>query len=653
MKKIILSLLAICLGFSAISNVRLPKFFAYNMVLQREHPVPVWGWADPKEKICVQIDQQSKTTTADKNGKWKIALDPEVAGGPYQLIVKGNNTITIGDVLFGDVWVCSGQSNMEWTVKQCSHVDQDIQSANYPQIRHFLVPRAVASMPMEDVSGGKWEVCTPKTVGDFTAVGFFFARSIYEEIHVPIGLIHTSWGGTQSESWTSRDAFENTPEFKSLIAQMPKLNLDSLAKVKMTLTAHRITQLQGSFTQDQTVISKWKSPEYRDEKWPKMQVPGQWESQELGDFDGLVWLRKTFSVAEADAGKEAELELAMIDDSDDTYLNGVAVGGLHASWNTPRKYSIPKGLLKAGNNVIAVKVEDTGGGGGIYGEAANVKITIGGKVQSLAGEWKYQVEESSPNVNTVGPNSYPTLLYNSMIHPLIPFAIKGAIWYQGEANAGRSYQYRIAFPMMIKDWRNQWGQGDFPFYFVQLASFNANNGNSQRGSGWAELREAQLLTLSLPNTGMAVTTDIGESNDIHPKNKQDVGKRLAAIALHRDYGKNKEYSGPVYQSMELKGSRIVISFSHIGSGLTVRDPNGILRGFEIAGKDQVFQAAKAYIEGDKVVVFQDGVPDPVAVRFGWADDAGADNLFNKDGFPASPFRTDDWKGITAGAVFKF
>jgi sialate O-acetylesterase len=307
-------------------------------------------------------------------------------------------------------------------------------------------------------------------------------------------------------------------------------------------------------------------------------------------------------------------------------------------------------VLKEGVNSIAIRVEDTGGGGGVYGEASDMKISFGKLQQSLSGQWSYRVESALLNTG-VGPNDYPTLLFNAMIHPLIPYAMRGAIWYQGETNAGRAYQYRKAFPLMINDWRKRWGS-NFPFYFVQLATFNAENGNSKKGSTWAELREAQTLTLSLPNTGMAVTTDIGNPTDIHPKNKRDVGKRLAAIALHNVYGKNIVSSGPLYQGMKISGNQVTVTFTNTGSGLVAKGSDGKLSGFEVAGEDKIFYPATATIVGNTVVVFSASVIHPVAVRFGWADDAGADNLFNKEDFPASPFRTDNWKGITEKEKFE-
>jgi len=649
MKNIFLPLLLIVVACAAHADVRLPKLFADHIVLQRDKPIAVWGWASPKEKIVVALNNQTKTTTASKDGKWIIKLDAENAGGPYSITIKGKNTITINDVLIGEVWVCSGQSNMEWIVRNTVNAQQEMNTANYPMIHHFLVAKDISAKPLDDIKGGEWKVCSPETVGDFTAVGFYFARELYNELKVPIGLINTSWGGTHSETWTSREAFEFSNEFKSMIANMPSLDLDSLSAVREKVMMQKLQQIQPGFG-NAVNEDELKNFEYDASKWPTMDLPGLWEDKGLDGIDGMVWFRKEIIVAAEDAGKAATVELAMIDDNDITYVNGVKVGSTNL-YNAKRNYTVPAGILKAGKNVIAVRVEDTGGGGGIYGDAADMKITIDGKTQSLAGQWFFQVTALQKGNTSVGPNDYPTLLYNAMLSPLMPYTIQGVIWYQGESNAGRAYQYRKAFPLMITDWRYHWNEGNFPFYFVQLASFNADNGDSRHGSTWAELREAQNMTLAFPNTGMAVTTDIGESNDIHPRNKQDVGRRLAAIALHNVYGKQMEYSGPAYSSMQVEGNKAILTFTHTGSGLMAKDKYGYLTGFEISGADQQFHYAKAYIQEDKVVVYADSVNVPVAVRFGWTDDAKDDNLYNKEGFPASPFRTDNWKGITEDAKF--
>lgn len=643
MKKKLLPLIFI-LGIlnSSFANVHLPRIFGDNMVLQRNKLVPVWGWANAGEQVTVQFHkQEDKTVKADATGKWMVMLEPEKAGGPYTLTVKAGNTVTFNNVLVGEVWVCSGQSNMEFMVSSAVNHDQEIAGANNPQIRHIKVPLTVSATPQDDIPGGEWQVCRPQTAGNFTAVGYFFARELYNQLHVPIGLINTTWGGTMVETWTSREAFEQSDEFKNMIAGMPKLNLDSIAKVKKDEMDKKLIAIQGPLPKPGEA-DHWKEAGFDDSHWATMQLPALWESKGLPDLDGVVWFRKEITVPAADAGKEAVLELGMIDDNDVTYINGVKVGST-LGYNQKRKYTVPAGVLKEGKNIIAIRVLDTGGGGGIYGDADDMKLTINGNATALAGGWHYKVEEAITG-GTVGPNSYPTLLYNAMLKPLIPYAIEGTIWYQGETNAGRAYQYRTAFPLMINDWRWHWGEGDFPFLFVQLASFNSEDGSNANSSTWAELREAQTMTLKLTNTGMAVTTDIGEPKDIHPKNKQEVGRRLAAVALNKVYGKKNMYSGPVYQNMQVSGNKITLSFLYTGGGLVAK--GGELQGFSIAGADQKFYDAKAVIEGNHILVSADNVPNPVAVRFAWIDYAGSANLYNKDGFPAVPFRTDNWKGVT-------
>ncbi len=649
MKKTILLATVLLACITGFANVRMPKIFGSGMVLQRGKPIPIWGWAEAGEEVTVQFHkQEDKTVKADNTGHWLIMLDPEKAGGPYALTIKGSNTVTFTDVLVGEVWICSGQSNMEFRLSQAINGDKEVADASYPQIRHFKVPNTIAIAPKDDISGGEWKVCAPAIAGEFTAVGYFFARELYNKLHVPVGLINTSWGGTHSETWTSRKGFEGSDEFKTMIAGMPVLNLDSVAAIKKAAMVQQINALQGGLP-IAGEVEAWKNAALDDSKWPTIQLPGLWESKGFPDLDGLVWFRKTITVAAQDAGKEAVLELAMIDDNDIAYVNGVKVGST-VGYDKKRRYSVPAGVLQAGKNVVAVRVEDTGGGGGVYGDASELKITIGENTQPLAGVWQYKIEEAT-STSTIGPNSYPTLLFNAMLNPIIPFGMQGVIWYQGESNAGRAYQYRKAFPLMIQDWRWHWGEGDFPFLFVQLASFNSANGNSNNGSSWAELREAQTMTLSPNNTGMAVTTDIGEEKDIHPKNKQDVGKRLAAVALNKVYGKNMVYSGPVYQSMQTNANKIVLSFTNKGSGLLAK--NGALHGFEIAGSDHVFYKATALIEGDQVVVYSEKVAAPVSVHFAWADYAGDADFYNKDGFPAVPFRTDDWPALTRDGKFSF
>lgn len=480
MKKYALLTLLLLLSLGLVlADVRLPKLFGHHMVLQRDKPIKVWGWASPGEAVAVRLNEQEVKTTANANGEWELELKEEKAGGPYTLTVMGNNELVLNDVLIGEVWVCSGQSNMEWALKNTNGAEEAIKASGNNQIRHIKIQREISDRPQDDLmSEAEWKLSTPENSPSFTAVGYYFAKKLNEELGVPIGLINSSWGGTMVETWISREAFEGSETFRDRITAVPR--------------------------------------------------------------------------------------------------------------------SLPDSLISQNN-----------------------------------------------------PNSAPTLLYNSMIEPLIPYTIQGAIWYQGESNAGTAYEYRESFPLMINDWRRRWDQGDFPFYFVQLASFKAGGGTSASGSTWAELREAQSMTLSLPNTGMAVTTDIGDSDDIHPRNKLDVGNRLAAIALHDTYKMKNPYSGPLYKKMKIDDDKIRIYFDHVENGLQVNGGNELV-GFEIAGEDQVFKPADAKIVGNYIEVSNSDVSEPLAVRYGWYDDNIDINLFNSAGFPASPFRTDHWKGVTAG-----
>lgn len=650
MKNILLGF-AVLLTGTTIAQPRLPKIFGDSMVLQRNAPLRIWGWASPAESITIQFHNQSKTVQANASGAWEAVLAAEPAGGPYQLQVKGKTTITLQGLLLGDLWVCSGQSNMEMPVNsgwgKVVNAEEEVSTASYPAIRLFTVEKNIEGQPVDDVKGGKWETCSPQSVAAFSAVGYFFGRTLHQELKVPIGLISSNWGGTNIESWISNTGFKSEPYYKELVALAP---VQSTAEMK----ANREKKLQEYLKTvqldkiDISDVSQWPQAEYDDSKWNTMKAPLLWENQKPSiNIDGLVWLRKEVVIDEADAGKPAVLKLAMIDDNDVTYVNGVKVGGI-TGYNVPRVYNINTGVLKKGKNVIVVRVEDTGGGGGIYGEQADCSLTIEGKTVSLAGDWKYRVEKMI--VPGLGPNDYPSILYNAMIHPIEKLSIKGAIWYQGENNAGRAVEYRKAMPLLINDWRKRFQQPNLPFYYVQLTSFNSANGNSNDGSTWAELREAQTMATSLPNTGMAVTIDIGDSKDIHPRNKQDVGKRLAGLALQKTYGISKIASGPVYKSMQVQGNKAVIQFTGVGKGLT--STQGVVSGFEMAGADQRFYPAKATVAGTTVVLLADEVTNPVAVRYGWADDDSNANLFNKEGFPAAPFRTDNWKAKTEGVKYK-
>ena len=644
-KSIVFLFLISCLMANA--NVRMPLLFSDGMVLQRNKEIPVWGWADANEKVEVHFNKQTKTITTDASGKWMVKLDSEKAGGPFELTIIGKNKIVIKDVLVGEVWICSGQSNMEFQMYKTMNSEKEIADSDYPMIRHFGVAQDLSGSPKEDLKEGKWAVSNKENVKDFTAVGFFFAKKLYAELKIPIGIINTSWGGTCVETWTSREAFEKSDDFKAMIAEVPSVNMDVIFETYKKSLLDNIKKVQG-FEVTAANENQFKELGFNDANWPEMKVPSLWENQQIGNIDGVVWMRKTIVLSAEQAKKEAVLYLSKVDDEDVTYVNGVQVG-TNNIWEAKRIYKIPIGVLKEGSNVIAVRIADYTGGGGIYGDPADLKIDFKDSIVPLEGLWKFNVV----NVKiSVSPNSYPSLLYNAMVNPLIPYAFQGVLWYQGEANVWRAKQYKKAFPLMITDWRAKWNQGNFPFYFVQLSTFNEFNGNSKVGSRWAELREAQTQTLQLPNTGMAVTTDIGNAKDIHPTNKQDVGKRLAAIALNNVYGKKRVYSGPMYKSMEIKANQIILTFDNTGSGLSSSDNGENLKGFEIAGADKVFYSAKAIIKNNTVIVSSEKVPNPVAVHYGWADDDTDINLFNKEKFPASPFRTDDWDMITANEIYK-
>ncbi|WP_163409925.1 sialate O-acetylesterase [Flavobacterium ajazii] len=630
----------------ANANVRMPLLFSDGMVLQRNKEIPVWGWADTNEKVTIHFNKQTKTIQADKNGKWMVKLDSEKAGGPFELTIAGKNKIVIKDVLVGEVWICSGQSNMEFQMYKLPDFETKKEQANYPMIRQFGVVQDLSGTPKEDLKAGKWAVSNKENIRDFTAAGFFFAKKLYDELKIPIGIINTSWGGTCVETWTSREAFEKSTAFKDMIAEVPTVNMDEIFENYKKSLLGNIKKIQGfDVTLDNE--DQFKAFEFNDTNWPEIKVPSLWENQQIGNIDGIVWMRKTVVLTAEQAKRNAVLHLAKIDDEDITYINGVQVG-TNNIWEKLRVYKIPAGVLKEGKNVIAVRITDYTGGGGIYGDSTDLKIQFKNSNVALEGLWKFNVVQVKISVS---PNSYPSLLYNAMVNPLVPYAIQGVLWYQGEANVWRANQYKKAFPLMIQDWRTKWNQGNFPFYFVQLSTFDEFGGNSKKGSRWAELREAQFETLKVSNTGMAVTTDIGNAKDIHPTNKQDVGFRLAAIALNNVYGKKQAFSGPIYKSQEIKGNQVILTFDSVGGGLTT--PNiTALRGFEIAGADKVFYSAKAIIKENKIIVSGENVPNPVAVRYGWADDDTEINLFNKEKFPASPFRTDNWEMITANEKYK-
>jgi len=649
----ILPVLIFSLVFSAArADVTLPHLFSSKMVLQRGIEIQVWGWANPEERVTVALGDQKESVKTNREGIWTLKLGSMEAGGPYEMHIRGKNEIVLKDILIGDVWVCSGQSNMEWPVSRVNHAEFEIEHANYPEIRLFTVPNKISSKPLMDTDETEWLHCTPETIPPFSAVGYFFGRDLFKDLDVPIGLINTTWGGTVAESWTSRETIAEDPDFKDRLAVLENLNIPEVneeLEKEFDQWQAKLREMDAGYSQGEYI---WADPETDISEWPVMELPAFWEDRGFQEMDGVVWFAIDFELPLGVAQMGVEINLGPIDDSDMTWVNGQLVGQIFNHYNWNRKYQVDPGILEEGMNRLVVRVEDYRGGGGIWGQENQLYVKSDEFMKSLAGEWHYQVGSdqipSNPPQTSFGPNSFPTLLFNAMIHPLLPFAIKGAIWYQGEANAGRAYQYRRVFRQMIEDWREHWGQGDFPFLFVQLANFMESKPIPSE-SEWAELREAQTLTLTLPNTGMASAIDIGEADNIHPRNKQEVGRRLELAALKIAYGRDVVYSGPMYHSMRIEGNRVYIEFNHVGSGLEVHDPYGYLKGFTMAGTDRKFHWARADLVDDHtVVVYSPEVEEPVAVRYGWADNPYDLNLYNEEGLPANPFRTDDWAGITTG-----
>ena len=637
----------ILISFTSKADVTLPKIFSSNMVLQQGIEIPVWGWADKNERIRVTFNNETVRTRADKDGNWIIKLPVQKYGGPHTLTINGKNTVEFTNVMVGEVWIASGQSNMEMRVDQCNNAEEEITAASYPSIRLFTVPKAVAQFPQNDISDGEWMECSPETVGAFSAVAYFFGRDLHEKLEVPVGLIHSSWGGTVAETWISGNTISDDPDFKNQLTELQQMDLEQYRQAKL----EQIREILGGEvpTEDKGMVDGepvWTGLDYNDGNWRSIKTPMYWENQGYIDIDGIGWYRKEITLNEEQTNSNLTLHLGKIDDSDITFFNGIEIGKTENEYDKERVYSIDKKYLKPGNNMIVVRVHDTGGNGGIWGDPENQFLAIGNEKKDISGDWKFRISKAEVGAVNVGPNSYPTLLYNAMIKPLVPYGMKGAIWYQGESNAGRAKQYQRIFPALINDWRDHWQQGDFPFLFVSLANYMEPP--EQPGeSSWAELREAQTMTLSLPNTGMALAIDIGEADDIHPKNKQDVGKRLARDAFKIAYNMDVVNSGPMYDSVEFKDGKAFVTFSEIGSGLKIKDKYGYIKGFSIAGADKNFHWAKAeQINENTVAVYSDEVLNPVAVRYGWADNPEDVNIYNKEGLPANPFRTDDWPGIT-------
>jgi sialate O-acetylesterase len=612
------------------------------MILQRDSKINIWGWASKGEKIKIKFNGKNFKTTANTDGKWLLQLPPMKAGGPYTMNIDASNHIVINNILIGDVWFCSGQSNMVHQMKLHSvRYADEIANAHYPEIRHFWIPNMTdLNGPHDDLPLGYWKSANPQDVLDFSAVAYFFAKKIYEKYHVPIGLINASVGGTLIEAWTSEEGLKEFPNIAATIQ-----------KNKDTSYVNGITRKRSvNSDQKQTdlgMIGSWFDPGYIPKEWRTINIPGYWEDQGVKDLDGVVWYRKEIDVPASMTNTPSKVFLGRIVDADFLYINGKMVG--NTTYQYPqRRYQIPAGILNAGKNVFVVRVINNSGKGGFV-PGKPYCLIAGNDTIDLKGDWQYKVGDVFPPAhgggNNFSLNNQPTALYNAMVAPVIHYTIKGFLWYQGEANSSRAKEYAKLLPAMIADWRSKWKEGDIPFLYVQLPNFMEVNYLPSE-SQWAELREAQLRSLSVPNVGMAVAIDLGEWNDIHPDRKKEVGERLALAAEKLAYGENNiVYSGPIYQSSTIDGNKVIISFTNTGSGLVSNDGEELSQ-FAIAGADKKFVWAKAKIvqgtpgEGDKVIVWNDDVPNPLYVRYAWADNPDNPNLFNKEGLPASPFRTD-------------
>ncbi len=673
-----IAVLAFWFGASHLAlagDLKLHSLFTSDMVLQRDLPIKIRGHAAAGATVKASLAEQSAAAQADAAGAWLVTLPARPAGGPFELTVEaGAEKVALTGVLVGDVWVCSGQSNMEWPVVRSMNSEAEIAAADHPQLRLFLVKKNSILEPQAEVEG-EWKPCSPASVPGFSGVGYFFGRALQAHLNIPIGLIGTYWGGTAAEAWTPKAKLEGDPELAYLA--------DALAEKKRESDQRKV-EFERNQKDYQEFFKKWKDVPFKSDADGRVLDPGNqgegmgWAKPDFDDgawkpvtqpanlgntynMDGAVWYRKMIDIPAAWAGQELTLSLGKIDDYDVTYFNGEKVGAIGKEtpewWQTPRVYKIPAALVKAGRAVIAVRVFDDFSDGGFGGPAAEMKLApAAGEPLALAGEWRLGVEVAM----NVKPLQYrvpvlPTTLYNGMIQPLIEFPIKGAIWYQGESNAGRAYEYRKLMKTMITSWREAWQEPDFPFLIVQLANFTAAP-VEPGDSAWAELREAQTMAQELPKVGQALAIDVGVAKDIHPTNKQDVGARLALAAQAIAYGETLVYSGPVYKSMTVEGDKIRLSFDHVAGGLIVGQkeglepvkevPGGELKQFAIAGEDQKFHWAKAVIDGATVVVSCPEVTAPKSVRYAWANNPEGCNLYNREGLPANPFRTDDWPCIT-------
>jgi sialate O-acetylesterase len=621
-------------------SLRVSRLIGDHMVLQRDTPLLLWGWVEPGNTVRVAVNDRSFVATTAADGGWQVRLPAMPAGGPHTLtFTSGAERIRASDVLVGDVWICSGQSNMEWTVADSKDAAREIASATDGAIRQFKVPQSWSERPESELTGGTWEVADSAHVATFTAVGYFFARDLRKHVRVPIGLINTTWGGSGITPWMSRQALAlDDAAFEAIMRR----ERDHERRLMEALR----TRLGTVPTRDEGLVdgvAHWAAPALDEAAWSPIEVPKIWESQGYDGLDGVAWYRTTFTLSDVEARSGIRLGLGMIDDGDITWVNGVEIGRTDG-WNRTREYDVPSSVLRTGPNVLAIRVQDWQGGGGIHGSQDLVYLSAGGARRSLGRDWRFRVGAVMVGTDGQRINKIPTVLYNRMVHPMLRYRVKGALWYQGESNANTvddALAYRSTFADLITSWRREW-KSDMPFLWVQLASFMAPDTTPPATSGWATLRESQSAALTLPRTAQVIAIDVGDADDIHPRNKQDVGARLALAARRVGYGQNVVHSGPVYRAHEMRGDRIAIEFDHVAGGLVAHGGDRVPRGFAIAAEDRKFVWAQARIEGRRVIVWSERVARPVAVRYAWGNNPDQANLYSDAGLPAAPFRTDRW-----------
>ena len=607
----------------ATAPVSLPVMISDNMVFQRDAPLPLWGQTTPNAKIKVVFQRETYTTNADAEGNWSLSLGSYKAGGPYKMTI---NKTTLTNIMIGDVWVCSGQSNMEWPLIMASNGMEVLEKGGNPNIRLFMVDNVRTTEVQPDVvSQSQWQESVAETMAPFSAIGYLFADEIQKTQHIPVGIIGSEWGGSPIEVWMRREILsEERQKQRDEIEPAWIAGQEALKAWEQEVGRLDKERLKGV---DVTAF------DYDASGWETLTMPAYWDGQIYSGFDGIVYLRKEFTLDKVPV--KASVTVGCVDDKDETFINGIKVGN-GEGFNNPRTYTIPKGVLKEGKNVLVIRVTDNGGNGGIKPVESLFHLTCDGNRVPLAGTWQsktslpYADFPPYPNV----PYWNDSYLYNAMIAPLTRMPIKGIIWYQGESNTWNATNYRAEFEQMVQDWRVQWGVGDFPFLYVQLANFKVKGEGDMQ---WAELRQAQLENLSIPNTAMAVTIDIGDPNDIHPSNKREVARRLALGAQKLAYGKDVMYIGPIFRSAELDGSRVIISFYGVGGGLKSRNSTK-LNNFEVADANGKWHPADAKIEGENVVVTSKTVKQPLAVRYAWESCPEQVNFYNAEGLPASPFR---------------